>query len=356
MEKIFGKEIKRRDFFKAAGIGIGVLGAATMGFPNIVRSAEKWRFKFATFEPANSFLHNAFWHYWCDKVTELSKGAVAFDKYPGQTLVKAQECYEAVRDGITETGIISIPYEAGTISLPTIKELPFSFKNYGTHYLMWRKCMDAGLQDYYHSFGVHVVADQTLPIYSFWTSKKWGPIRRLEDLKGCKIRSPGGYMSEACKAMGAVPVNIPSPEAYTAMERGTLDCLTMPEPSNFAFRLQEVTGYICRPYYATTGVPIIVNLKVWNSLPKDIQYIMLQAGGYAEDNQVKEELIFNEKVLEPTIKKAGIEVVPLPEKEKERMRKACAPVWDKWLAENGEKFGGLGNRMFDIVVQHVGRP
>jgi hypothetical protein len=52
MEKILDKNIRRRNFLKAAGLGM--LGAATAGFPNILRSAEKWRFKFATYEPANS--------------------------------------------------------------------------------------------------------------------------------------------------------------------------------------------------------------------------------------------------------------------------------------------------------------
>ncbi len=176
---------------------------------------------------------------------ELSNGRIKFDKFPGQTLVKAPDCFEAVKDGITQAGILTIPYEAGLISLPTIKELPFSYVDYDTHHLMWLEFMKVGLQDYFHSYGIHVVTDMTLSPYSFWTSKKWGPIKRLEDLKGCKIRSPGGYMSKAVKAMGGVPVAIPSPEAYTAMERGTLDCLTMPEASNIAFRLHEVRGLTC---------------------------------------------------------------------------------------------------------------
>jgi TRAP-type C4-dicarboxylate transport system substrate-binding protein len=288
-------------------------------------------------------------------VEELSGGAVKFDKFPGEILVKGGDIYEACRDGIIQAGNFLIPYEAGQIPLPTIKELPFSFINFDTNYLMWRKFMEIGLDDYLHSYGIQVVSDMTLTPYGFWTSKKWGPIKRLEDVKGCKVRSPGGYMSKALETMGAIPISMPSPEAYTAMDRGTLDCISMVESSQIAFRLHEVTKYITRADYGTTGVPIMVNLKTWNSLPKDIQKIMLQAGREAEVNVVKEMLRYQKEVVDPTVLKSGIEIIPLPEKERERMKKACAPVWDEWLAKNGPIFNGLGKKMFDIVVENVGR-
>lgn len=354
MEKILGKKIKRRDFIKAASIGM--FGVATVGFPNILRSAEKWRFKFADYEPAHSLHNRAFWFWWCDRVEELSNGAVKFDKFPAETLVKGPDCYEVVRDGVTQAGVYTIPYEAGIIPLPTIKELPFSFVNLETHNLMWHKMLVAGLQDYFHSYGIHIVNDMTLTPYGFWTNKKWGPIRRLEDLKGCKVRSPGGYMSKALEAMGAVPIAMPGPDAYTAMERGTLDCVSMVESSQLIFRHHEITKYITRSDYSTTGVPICVNLKVWNSLPRDIQKIMLQAGREAETNFIKEAEKYQKEVIDPTVLKSGIEIISLPADERERMKKACAPVWEEWLAKNGAIFGGLGKKLFDIVLQHVGKP
>ena len=62
------------------------------------------------------------------------------------------------------------------------------------------------------------------------------------------------------------------------------------------------------------------------------------------------------KLLIPTLQKAGLEIILLEQREIERMRKACAPVWDQWLAENGNRFNGLGKKMFDIYVKHVGKP
>jgi len=356
MKKLYLKELKRMVPVKAISFGIVLIVAIVMTFSGSAIATEKWTFKFPTFEPEHSLFSKQYWHWWCYRVEELSEGRVKFEKYPGQTLIKAPDIFEAVKDGICETGLFTIPYEAGFVPLPTAKELPFSFVDFDTHHYMWLQFMKVGLQDYFHSYNVHCVADSAWDAYSFWTSKRWGPIEKLEDLKGCKIRSPGGQMSEACKAMGAVPVAMPSPEAYTAMERGTLDCLTMPESSNIAFSLEEVTAYICRPDYATTGVPIIVNLDVWNSLPKEIQDIMHQAGEEAYFNCSEQIIKADKEMVAPIVEKRGIKVVDLDPKERERMRKACASVWDKWLEDNGDTFNGLGKKMYDIVVRTVGRP
>lgn len=327
MKKILEKSFGTRDFIKL--VAVGMLIVAMVGFPNISKAAEKYRFKFVTHEPATSFTTRALWFYWCDQVEQLSGGAIKFDRYPGEILVKGQDSYEAVRDGIVQSGLVIVPWEAGQMPLATIKELPFSFVSITKHNEMVHKFLEAGLQDYFHTLGFHYIVDATNPAYGFWTNKKWGPIRRLEDLKGCKIRSPGGYISKALEAMGATPVTIPSPEIYTAMERGTIDGNSTVESANIAFRLHEVTAYITRSNYGTTGAPIGVNLKVWNSLPKDIQKIMEQAGRDAEAYHAKENDKYEKEVIDPTVLKSGIQIIPLSKEEKERMKKACAPVWDE---------------------------
>jgi TRAP-type C4-dicarboxylate transport system substrate-binding protein len=214
MKTIFEKMMKRRDFLKATGLGM--LGVATAGFPGTLMSAEKYRFKFATHEPAHSLANRAHWLWWCDRVEQLSGGAVKFDKFPGEALVKASELYEACRDNVVQGGDFAPAFEAGQIPLGTIKELPFLFKDLDTTHAMWRKFMDAGFNDYFNSFGIHIVSDMSIDPFVFWSSKKWGPIRRLEDLKGCKVRAPGGDISQAIKAMGGIPISIPSPGIYTA--------------------------------------------------------------------------------------------------------------------------------------------
>ncbi len=221
---------------------------------------------------------------------------------------------------------------------------------------MWRKLMEAGLSDYLHGYGIQIVSDSTVTGFSFFATKKWGPLRRLEDFQGCKLRAPGGYMLKAVEAMGAKAISMTGAEVYTAMERGTIDACSMPEGAAVAWRIQEVTKFVTRVNYCTPGLPIMFSFKTWQTLPKDIQNIMLQAGRDAEVNLIKEVIKYEKEVIDPTFLKSGIETIVPSEQEKERMKKACAPVWDEWLAKNGPISNGLGKKMFDMVVQTVGKP
>ncbi len=324
--------------------------------PGILNSAEKYRFKFATHEPAHSLANKAHWLWWCDRVEELSGGVIKWDRYPGESLVKAGDIYEAVRDNVLQGGDFGPAYEAGHIQLGTIKELPFLFKDVDTGHKMWQRFMEVGFNDYFNSLGVQIVSDMSIDPFVFYSTKKWGPIRKLEDLKGCKVRVPGGDISAGIKAMGGIPISIPSGEAYTAMERGTVDAVSMYESAMLSFRIYEVAKYDTRVNWINPGLPVMVNLKTYKSLSKDLQGIMHKAGEEAYHNLNKEVQKYIKEVADPTLQKAGIEIVPLPDKERERMKKACAPVWDAWLARNGSVYNGLGKKLFDVVVQTVGRP
>jgi TRAP-type C4-dicarboxylate transport system substrate-binding protein len=52
------------------------------------------------------------------------------------------------------------------------------------------------------------------------------PVRNLEEMKGKRIRTAGSAVSVWVEEAGGIPVNVPSSEMYTGLERGSLDCAT----------------------------------------------------------------------------------------------------------------------------------
>lgn len=103
-------------------------------------------------------------------------------------------------------------------------------------------------------------------------------INSVEDLKGLKMRIPG-FAGEVLAKLGAKPVNIPSGELYTALERNTIDALEWVGPSlDFRMGFHKVA-----PYYYTgwhepaTELQFMVNKKAYDSLPKDLQAILTTA-------------------------------------------------------------------------------
>jgi TRAP-type C4-dicarboxylate transport system substrate-binding protein len=49
-------------------------------------------------------------------------------------------------------------------------------------------------------------------------------IETLADIRGKRIRMPGAIHADWARSVGAVPVNVPSTEMFTGLEKGQLDC------------------------------------------------------------------------------------------------------------------------------------
>lgn len=108
-----------------------------------------------------------------------------------------------------------------------------------------------------------------------WFKKE---INGIDDLKGLKMRIPG-FAGEVMARVGAKPVNIAPGELYTALDRGTIDALEWVGPSlDLRMGFQKIA-----PYYYTgwhepaTELQFLINQKKFNTLPQDLQSILLTA-------------------------------------------------------------------------------
>ncbi len=112
-----------------------------------------------------------------------------------------------------------------------------------------------------------------------WFKKE---INTVEDLQGLKMRIPG-FAGEIMAEVGAKPTNIPAGELYTALDRGTIDALEWVGPSlDLRMGFHKVA-----PYYYTgwhepgSELQFLINLKTYDSLPKDLQTILITSMKYA---------------------------------------------------------------------------
>ncbi|MBV1787805.1 TRAP transporter substrate-binding protein [Marinobacterium sp. D7] len=100
-------------------------------------------------------------------------------------------------------------------------------------------------------------------------------INSVEDLKGLKMRTPG-FAGEVMSELGVAVTNIPPGELYTSLERGTIDALEWVGP---ALDLPMGFHRIAKYYYSgwqepAAEVQFLVNKKVWDGLPEDLQEIL----------------------------------------------------------------------------------
>lgn len=100
-------------------------------------------------------------------------------------------------------------------------------------------------------------------------------IKSLEDLKGLKMRIPG-FQGEVFAEVGVNPTNIAPGELYTALERGTIDAVEWVGPAlDLRLGFQQIADYYYTGWHEpATELQFLVNQKVWDKLPADLQEIL----------------------------------------------------------------------------------
>jgi len=100
------------------------------------------------------------------------------------------------------------------------------------------------------------------------------------DLKGLKFRSKPGSTQAIMqdKAFGTVSTSVDYSELYSGFQLGVVDGMFQ-NPTNLrATTLYEVTPYIALTASTYATNPLTMSLKKFNSLPKDIQNAIMEAG------------------------------------------------------------------------------
>lgn len=96
------------------------------------------------------------------------------------------------------------------------------------------------------------------------------PVEKMEDMKGLKLRHPGGMMGPLyIGAMGASAMTVSGAEVPVALNQGVVDGLTTTIVHYHDARWH--TKYLTLPFYTGYTLPFLFNLKWWKGLPEDIR-------------------------------------------------------------------------------------
>ena len=152
------------------------------------------------------------------------------------------------------------------------------------------------------------------------------PIVRPEDLKGIKLRVPGGvWRVKMFQAYGANPSPMPFSEVYSALQSGVMDAQENPFTQIYSAKFQEVQKYLSLTGHVYTPAFLIVSEDFWKKQPKDVQdtiaRIAVATGDFAraEGERLDKELLSK---LAPPMKSN--------EPDKEAFIKASSGVYDEF--------------------------
>jgi TRAP-type transport system periplasmic protein len=98
------------------------------------------------------------------------------------------------------------------------------------------------------------------------------PIVKPDDLKGIKLRVPGGvWRVKMFKAYGGNPSPMPLAEVYSALQSGVMDGQENPFPQIASAKFQEVQKFLSLSGHVYTPAYLVVGEDIWKRLPQDVQ-------------------------------------------------------------------------------------
>lgn len=278
----------------------------------------------STSEPAHTAAEN-----FAKRVSERTKGKVQIQVFPSEQLGSGKEINEMIRQGanvmnITDPGYLSdfVP-DIGVLNGPYIVKDPKEFDKLLAS--DWYKSVDKKLEQAGFKlimvggfFGRrHLIADK--------------PVRTPADMAGMTVRVPPNTMwIETFKAIGARPTTVQWSEVYNALQQNVVTGAEAPLGSLWGSKLQETRKYISLTGHFTAIVAWPINVKYFNSLPKDVQSVLLEEGLKAKDDMTKLTLDLDKDYM-AKFKSAGVSFVE--DVDLAAFQKVTAPVYSafpKW--------------------------
>ncbi|MEW6529896.1 MAG: TRAP transporter substrate-binding protein DctP [Thermodesulfobacteriota bacterium] len=265
--------------------------------------------------------------------------------WPGKD-IKIGEVFDAVCRGDLEGYSGSLLYYAGKIPEVNCQWLPFNWANAN-------EAKDVLLNKGYMNVMAEAVAKHGVTYLGALSAMNMGfltkfPVTKVGDLKGKKIRSAGGILSEEAEALGAAAIDMSAPEQYDALKSGKLDGTDFPWYGVERYKLSEVVSYIAKPALHTPGViDIVVNTTVLKSLTPDQQ----QAVQKAAMSSMEQSFALSDARDEDALKKAeslGVKVSVISEFQLVKFRAAMKPLWNREA-----KKSPYSAKLVEILREHL---
>ncbi len=267
-------------------------------------------------------------------VDEMSDGRLQIKVFGNGELVPALEVFDTVSRGSVEMGHGASYYWIGKVpAAQFFTAIPFGLNaqemnawlHYGGGQELW--------EELYEPFNLIPMAGGNTGVQmAGWFNKE---INSLNDLKGIRMRIPG-MAGEVFTRAGGEAVLMPGSEIFTNLQTGVIDAAEWIGPYNdLTFGFHQAAKYYYYPGWHEPGPTLetLVNKEAFNSLPKDLQVILVTASRAVNQDMLDEYTARNNQALISLINDHGIELRKLPDDVLAEFKK----ITDELLLEMIEK-------------------
>ncbi len=252
---------------------IAILTIAAIANSPLVQADE---LKLAHFTSTKHPLHEGLFIPLTEQLEKETNGSVTMRVYPGGELGKGPtKQYDRVVDGVADIVFGLQGYTASKFPKSLLVELPGVLNSPETSTAKIWENIDHLKKEYRR---VKLLGFWTNPPSVIMTSNK--PVRRMQDLKGLKIRVPSRNVGKAIESWGATPVSMPITEVYNSLATGVIDGVMVDPTVLISFKLTEVVNYITMGMN-TTSSPfyLLMNRDSWGDLDESEKIALMQITG-----------------------------------------------------------------------------
>jgi len=212
-----------------------------------------------------------------EEVENLSAGHITVDLYVAGQIYTQEAELAACREGTLDMSYYSGGWLAEFVPYLSMLSAVYTFSGYNhmTKVLngeIGKKIFEEVAQ----KTGVRPLAAFYLGTRELNLVEKVGPVRKPEDMKGVKLRTPASPTWIALgKALGGSPTPMSFGEVYTGLLTGAIEGQDNPLPTDKNAKFYEVTKYIILTDHLADSVWPTINEKKWQSL-SDIDKLVIR--------------------------------------------------------------------------------
>ncbi len=283
--------------------------------------------------------------YFKELVEERTEGNIRINIYPDGQIGDDRDLQEGVEMGTIDIGVSGTPI-VEMDSFFKIFDLPFLFHN-REHVT---EVLDGEVGE--------IIGERLLQYnarhLAYWengfrqVTNNTRPIAEPEDLQGVLIRTPESTMRmDTFEAFGASVTAIPFGELFGALEQGIADGQENPLNNIYTGSLHEVQDYLSMTNHVYSIGDVIMNNRLYESLPEEYQQIIAEAAreaavfsrevGYEADNSLLD------------LMADQIEILDVDDVNTAAFVGAAQPVYDKLI----EELGAEGEEII-LQIQEMG--
>ena len=214
-----------------------------------------------------------------DEVNKRAKGKLKIEVYPSKQLFGIREVMGAVTSGAVELGGI-----VGVVSFPPINK-NFNVASFPGLFNSWdqqrgffqnsSKGKEIWGELTKKTNSTLVMYNPVGPVMSISSARE---LTGIDAMKGLKARRLLKSEEPMWDALGANRVSLKTGEVYNALQSGMIDTINSPPGSIKAYSWWEFLKYAQKPYQYYADAYIMANSTWFNSLPADLQKIIMDVG------------------------------------------------------------------------------